>query len=281
MSPNFETLNFNFFPTQDQKRTLSLLEWVTASLVVEAIVRQRAFQPKPVSEGPLAHLGKFNRIAFLNEYMDDKGHIYPFAKTHYSVLLGAVKLAESIITNPGFNQKQNTPVIPGEHLLRNRGGVHFSLNSIVSNQEIILGQKKGFKQKGILVNLHEVETKNETYQTFFPSMEMMLPHLGKFDLILRDEKRTMKELNAIINNFTPTYIRFMKKTNTKAHENYWIVSMSLIRKHLCHPGTYILPHVNLDLEPFIERSATSQRQHDRALHTSSDQTSSHETGRNK
>lgn len=272
-NPHFEILNFNCFPTQDQKRTLSLLEWVTANIVVEAIVRQRNFQPKTI-KGPTAKLGRFQRIAFLNEFTDDKGHIYPFSKTHYSVLLGATKIAESIITNPGFNKKQNKLIIPGEHYLKSRGGVNFSLNSIVSNHPIILDKKKDFKRKGIHFDLKEVTEKNDTFHFFSPATKATLPHLGEIELSIRDEKRTIKELNDIINNFTPTYLRFFKKTNVNAHEDYWLVSLTLVRNQLCHAGTYVLPHINLDVEPFIERCAISQRQHDLAIQTSSNNNSS-------
>ena len=247
---NYTSLTFNVRTTDDQRRTLSLLNWVSNQIVIEAIVMKRNYKASLThSKGPFPDLGKFDKIRFLDDFLDDKGYIYPFSRTHISVLLGAVHIASNIIHEPGSNQKVGRK-IPGEYQLSTRGGVSFSFNAAVNS-----------KQREGKIDFKKVDEKNDINFTFKPTTTATLPHLGEVELTLKDEKKTVNEVNKIFENYRPTYVRFNQRTKSNDHENYWIASITFIHKAIFVRGNYLMKNANLDIEPFIERTAYHERLH--------------------
>lgn len=241
----FETLEFRVFANTTQRLTLLFLKTVTATVVVEAIVRQRNFYRKKFPSGALTDLGKFDKARFLTSYLDDKSGLFPISQTHPSILAGATMIADSIITEPGKDDN-NKPKIPGQYQLNYRGGVNYAFNLILNN----------FQSSP---SLNEVSVTEKVKDYFKPMFQAEFPHLGEIKIGILDEKRSIEEINQVFEYYRPIFALFKEKQDKNDHENYWILNVILIHKAHYTPMDIKVPGYQIVDEPLVVRPAYLER----------------------
>lgn len=243
---NCLTLNFRIFTSIDQRSTLMQLHAMTKSIVFEAILRQRAYLRGQYPTGQVENFGHFDRFGFLDEFMEDKGFIKPFDQLHVSLLLGAVKIAENIITQPNYVNKATKKAIPGLYQFNTKGGVAFAFNAIVNDR---MATPSFFP--------NHVETKKDA--VFSPDCRFEFPHLGEIRAQAYSKELTTDDVNNIFENYKPLYGRFTEVIQTNKNENFWALTVTFIRKEFFKGIDIKLQHVNLDVVPVTFPCAYSLR----------------------
>lgn len=243
---NCVTLTFRIFTTVDQRSTLMQLHSMTKSIVFEAILRQRAYFRKRYPVGQVEDFGHFDRFGFLDEFMEDKGFIKPFDQLHVSLLLGAVKIAENIITQPEYISKETKRKIPGLYQFNSKGGVSFAFNAIVNNR---LCSPQFFPKT----------VESERDNLFFPECRFEFPHLGEIKGNVFNKDLTIGSINEILEQYNPIYGRFSEVNQTGKNDNYWTLAVTFIRKEVFTAINTKLQHVDLDVEPVTFPCAYSLR----------------------
>lgn len=233
---NCVTLTFRIFTTVDQRSTLMQLHAMTKSIVFEAILRQRAYLRGRYPTGQVEDFGRFDRFGFLDEFMEDKGFIKPFDQLHVSLLLGAVKIAENIITQPEHTNKETKKKIPGLYQFASKGGVSFAFNAKVNN-----------RMDSPLFTPVTISEKRDS--VFYPECRFDFPHLGELRAHAYSKEFSTYAINTIFEDYIPLYGRFTEVVQTSKNENFWSLAVTFIRKELFNGIDIKLQHVNLDVEP--------------------------------
>ena len=243
---NCVTVTFRIFTTIDQRSTLIQLHAMTKAIVYEAILRQRALLRGRYPTGQVDDFGLFDRFAFLDEFIYDKGFIKPFDQLHISLLLGAVKIAENIITQPEQYSTLTKRKIPGLYQFSTKGGVSFAFNAIVNDrmETPIFFPEKATEKEG---------------RTFHPDCRFEFPHLGEIRAQAYDKDLTIKELNTIFEDYKPLYGRFTEYKQINKNDNFWSLSVTFIRKEMFKGIDINLKHVNFDIEPVTFPTAYTTR----------------------
>ena len=242
----FETLNFRVFTNTEQRLTLLFLRNVTEIIVTEAIIRQRNFYRKKFPTGALTDLGKFDKVKFLTSYLEDKSQLYPVNQVHPSILAGATRIADAILTEPGKDEKRQ-PKVPGQYQLRYRGGVNYVFNLILNNH-----------QSTPLLNDVPVTEKTKDY--FAPYFNANFPHLGDIQVSLLDTNRNIDEINQIFQFYRPLYALFREIQDKNSHENFWTLNVILIHKDHYNAMDIHVPGYQPVEEPVVIRTAYQERQ---------------------
>lgn len=240
------TLTFSIFATVDQQSTLMQLHAMTKAIVFEAILRQRGYLRYCYPKGQVEDFGHFDRFGFLDEFMEDKGFIKPFDQLHVSLLLGAVKIAEDIITQPEHLSKETKKKIPGLYQFATKGGIPFAFNAKVNDR---LETPSFFPRT--------VELKKDAL--FLPDCRFEFPHLGEIRGYVQSKELTTFAVNEVINDYKPTYGRFIEIAQSKKNRNLWSLEVTFVRKELFEDIDIKFQHVNLDVEPVTFPTAYSLR----------------------
>lgn len=240
------TLTFQIFADIDQRATLIQLHAMTKSIVFEAILRQRAALRLCQPNGQATDFGHFDSLCFLDEFMEDKGFIKPFDQLHASLLLGAVKIAEDIISKPEHTDKETKKKIPGLHQFATKGGVCFAFNATVNGRAL-----------PPLFNAEPVEVRKD--DIFLPGYQLEFPHLGEITAHIASKGLTVFGINDILNDYLPTYGRFVEVSQPRKNDNLWILEITFVRKEDFVAIDAKLPHVSLDVEPVSFPSAYMRR----------------------
>ena len=257
---NSVTLTFRIFTDIDQRSTLIQLHAMTKAIVFEAILRQRAYLRGRYPTGQVEDFGYFDRFGFLDEFMEDKGFIKPFDQLHVSLLLGAVKIAENIITQPEHFNKETKKKIPGLYQFASKGGVSFAFNAIVNNRM----DSPSFTP---------VTVTEKREGTFFPDCYFEFPHLGELKATVYGKEYSTQDINTIFEDYKPLYGRFIEVVQTSKNENFWSLAVTFIRKEVFKGIDIKLQHVNLDVEPVAFPAAYSLRKKRLAEEKNRDHTS--------
>lgn len=234
---NKTTLTFDIYVDTDQRSTLMHLYAMTKAIVFEAILHQRGALRLYQPNGQVKDFGHFDRLHFLDEFMEDKGFIKPFDQLHASLLLGAVKIAEDIISQPEHTDKETKKKIPGLYQFATKGGVCFALNAKVNDQDV-----------SPQFSFRPIEVRQQKDNLFLPACHFEFPHLGEIPAHIQSKALTTYAVNDILSDYIPAYGRFIEVNQSTKNDNLWSLEVTFIRKEDFVPISAKLPHLNLDVE---------------------------------